>query len=202
MHKVSIYILFFIGLIFNSTAHAAIVSYDFVAELSGSSGTPSGGSIVDIADDFLAITGVISFDTDGTLDSSAPNYQSYNTGTIVIDQFAIPSLFQYSYTQNNAGQNFGIVYQGIGGPTTLFHLQDSSDGLYSGLDLPLALFLTSPVAEFVFSEGLLNTDPSVTFNITSFGSDTVVPLPGTLPMMLGAIAGFAFFRRKSLQKIS
>jgi hypothetical protein len=52
MRKVSIYIFYFIGLIFYSSANAALVSYDFVAERSGSSGVATGGSIVDIADDF------------------------------------------------------------------------------------------------------------------------------------------------------
>lgn len=200
MRIVSVYIFFFIGLIFNSSAQAALVSYNFVAEKAGFIGTPTSGSLVDIADEFLVITGTVSYDTEGTVDTTAINYQSFNTGTIVIDQFSVSALFQYSYSQDNSGQNFGIVHQGIGGPTTLFHLQDSSESLFTGLDLPLALFLTSPVAEFVFSEGLLGSSPSVTYSITSLGSTAVVPLPGALPMMMGALAGFAFFRRKIKKK--
>lgn len=197
MRIVSVYIFFFIVLMGFSSANAALVSYNFVAEQTSSSGTPTGGTLVDTADGFLIITGTISYDTDGATDGSESGYQQFDTGTIAIDQFSVPDLFQFSYNQDNSGQNFGIVYQGIGGPTTLFHLQDSSDSLYSNLvDLPLALFLTTPVAEFVFSNGLLGSDPSVTFGITSLSSTAVVPLPGALPMMMGAIAGFAFFRRK------
>ncbi len=190
-------LVFLIGLIFCSSAHAALVSYNFTAELTSATGTPTGGSLVDTADGFLIITGSVSYDTAAAPNLSAPNYQSYLTGTIEIDQFSVTSLFQYAYSQDNSGQNFGIVHQGIGGPTTLFHLQDSSNSLYTGLDLPAALFLTEPVAEIIFSEGLLGSDPSVTFTITSLNSPvSAVPIPGALPLFMGGLAGLAVIRRR------
>lgn len=189
-------LIFLINLSALSMAHAAVVSYNFTADLSSVFRTPSSGSTAETAAGFSSISGTFSYDTSAT-NNGLFGFGLYDTGSIIINEFAIPAGGSAtSATANNffGFDTFDLTYTV---PSDRFAVSlnfvDSSQTLLSSSDLPLFLFLTDPLATISFIDIRRRRSAFVNFDLTSISP---VPLPGAISMMIGSLIGFAFIRRK------
>ena len=194
-----IFLIVSLGLIFISSAQAAIVSYNFTADRIFVIGTPTSGSLAETAASFATISGTISYDT-ATPNVGVFGFGSYSTGSLLFDQFGLPGGGSYSTTTANnlfgydgLSLTYGLSSERL---TVNASFIDSTRTLLSSAALPLFLSLTDPFASIIISQGRRRDRSTVSFNLTSLSA---VPLPGALPMLLGTLAGATFLRRRRKQ---
>ena len=196
----------------NTASLAATVKYSFTADQNFLFGIPSAGSLVETLSPFATISGTFSYDLAAPGGSNLPGYGAYQTGSLSIDQIALPA----SATTNPLIQIFDDpAYQFDANDTFFLTFQSQSEGIglqltgppdtFSGVFLPTSIDLAAFTIFYFLEFHDLNSFPGtrINFAFTSISPLPLeeVPVPGAAILFLTAAFGGFDLRRRRARKL-
>ena len=181
------------------SSSAAILNFNFSADIQQRTGTPTVGSLVHGTLPFSSISGSFSYDTDAADIDVNPAQGFFNTGTLILDQFTLPVFANGGTLIGNElfGDDIFLLSAYNSFVNTInFSLYDNTETAFTSDSLPLFLSLVDfTSAAIIFSDETQNR-ANAAYTITSLSSISAVPLPAGFWLFGSAIIGILGFRRR------